>query len=168
MPSGKKIKELRLKAGLTQKELADICGMADSAIRRYENGNANPKIETLALIAHALCVPLSELWPDNLSPLGTVSLKEDLFNLKYHFSLIEDNKTLSENEKKEVLDELYKICCKILNDLNPKYCDSQLKQQLNKLFDMLNDDGQHKAIEQVEMLTKINDFRIDTDKKAKK
>ena len=33
----------------------------DSAIRRYENGNANPKIETLKKISSALEVPLSAL-----------------------------------------------------------------------------------------------------------
>ena len=47
MPTGAKIKEIRKQKGLTQKQLGDLCGMADSAIRRYENGNANPKIETL-------------------------------------------------------------------------------------------------------------------------
>ena len=56
MPTGEKIKELRKKRGLTQKQLGDLCGMADSAIRRYENGRANPKIETLQKIADALDV----------------------------------------------------------------------------------------------------------------
>ncbi len=38
--------------------------MADSAIRRYENGRANPKIETLQKIANALNVNVSELRND--------------------------------------------------------------------------------------------------------
>ena len=54
MPTGNKIKEFRIKKGLTQKELGNLCGMADSAIRRYENGKANPKMETLQKIATAL------------------------------------------------------------------------------------------------------------------
>lgn len=62
MPTGTKIKEIRKQKGLTQKQLGDLCGMADSAIRRYENGNANPKIETLKKIAAALEVPVSELF----------------------------------------------------------------------------------------------------------
>lgn len=61
MPTGTKIKEIRQRKGLTQKQLGDLCGMADSAIRRYENGNANPKIETLQKIADALGCDLSEL-----------------------------------------------------------------------------------------------------------
>jgi len=66
MPTGSRIKEIRKQKGLTQKQLGDLCGMADSAIRRYENGNANPKIETLKKIAAALEVPVS-LLDDTLS-----------------------------------------------------------------------------------------------------
>ena len=64
MPTGEKIKEFRKKRGLTQKQLGDLCGMADSAIRRYENGRANPKIETLRKIADALEVNVTELLND--------------------------------------------------------------------------------------------------------
>ena len=60
MTVGEKIKTARLNKGLTQKQLGELCNMADSAIRRYELGNANPKIETLRRIADALGVPLSE------------------------------------------------------------------------------------------------------------
>lgn len=61
MTTGEKIKTLRQKKGLTQKQLGDLCGMADSAIRRYENGRAKPKIETLQKIADALDIKISEL-----------------------------------------------------------------------------------------------------------
>ena len=47
MPLGLKIKEIRKKRGLTQKQLGALCGIADSNIRKYENGQQNPKIETL-------------------------------------------------------------------------------------------------------------------------
>lgn len=54
MPTGTKIKEIRKQKGLTQKQLGDLCGIADSNIRKYENGKQNPKIETLQKIATAL------------------------------------------------------------------------------------------------------------------
>lgn len=54
MTTGEWIKTFREEKGLTQSQLGDMCGMADSAIRRYENGRANPKIETLQKIADAL------------------------------------------------------------------------------------------------------------------
>ena len=58
---GARIRETRLKKGLTQKQLGDLCGMADSAIRRSESGRAQPKLKTLEIIADALQVTLSEL-----------------------------------------------------------------------------------------------------------
>lgn len=55
------IKKIRREKGLTQKELGNLCGMADSAIRRYESGRANPKINTLIKIAEALNCEVSDI-----------------------------------------------------------------------------------------------------------
>lgn len=54
---------------MTQKELADKCGMADSAIRKYESGKVIPKIETRKRIATALNITTSDL----MSPLELMS-----------------------------------------------------------------------------------------------
>lgn len=59
--TGDMIRKYRTEKGLTQKKLGELCGIADSAIRRYEAGNANPKIETLQKIADALDVPVAYL-----------------------------------------------------------------------------------------------------------
>ena len=61
MTSGEIIKKIRTQKGWTQKQLGEKCGIADSAIRRYELGGANPKIETIQKIADALDVPISSL-----------------------------------------------------------------------------------------------------------
>ena len=50
----KMIKYERTKRGMTQKQLAEKCGMADSAIRKYESGKVTPTIKTLDRIAHGL------------------------------------------------------------------------------------------------------------------
>ena len=54
-----RIKLARIKKGATQKEIAQKCGMADSAIRKYESGKITPKLETLKKIAVALELPES-------------------------------------------------------------------------------------------------------------
>ncbi len=54
MTVGENIKRIRLEKSMTQKELGNKCGLADSAIRRYELGGANPKYETIQKIADAL------------------------------------------------------------------------------------------------------------------
>lgn len=59
--TGDMIRKYRKEKGWTQKKLGEECGMADSAIRRYENGGANPKIETIYRIADALGIPASEI-----------------------------------------------------------------------------------------------------------
>lgn len=50
----KSIVEARISVGLTQKELADRCGMKAANLCRLENGNGNPSVATLAKIAHGL------------------------------------------------------------------------------------------------------------------
>ena len=61
MAIGERIRKYRIENGMTQKELGKKCGLADSAIRRYELGGANPKIETIQKIAAALGISIYEL-----------------------------------------------------------------------------------------------------------
>ena len=61
MEVGDRIRAIRMERGLTQKELGELCGMADSAIRRYESNRGNPTQKTLLKIAKALGVHLRDL-----------------------------------------------------------------------------------------------------------
>lgn len=61
MTIGEKIRATRKEKGMTQKQLADICKMADSAIRKYESGQVKPKTEMIKRIASALDVPATHL-----------------------------------------------------------------------------------------------------------
>lgn len=56
MTIGDRIKRARLNSNLTQKQLGDACGMADSAIRKYESGKVTPKFETIKKISVVLGV----------------------------------------------------------------------------------------------------------------
>lgn len=58
---GENIRYFRKLRGMTQSELGDKCKMADSAIRRYENGRSIPKEENLSKIAQALGVSSFQL-----------------------------------------------------------------------------------------------------------
>lgn len=57
MTVGQRIRDRRKALGYTQKQLGELCGMADSAIRKYESGKIIPKHQTLQKIATALEVP---------------------------------------------------------------------------------------------------------------
>ena len=62
-----RIQAFRKEKGLSQAQLAEKAGISEISIRKYENGERNPKIETLGKIAMALNVPVSDLY--DLGPL---------------------------------------------------------------------------------------------------
>jgi len=59
MKTGLLIKELRIKKGLTQEELASLTELSARTIQRIENGEVDPRAYTLQMIAKALEVDFS-------------------------------------------------------------------------------------------------------------
>lgn len=59
METGKLIKDLRLKKGMTQEELAAKTEVSARTIQRIENGEVDPRAYTLQMIAKALDVDFS-------------------------------------------------------------------------------------------------------------
>ncbi len=59
MDTGKLIKELRIKKGMTQEELAEKTEVSTRTIQRIENGQVDPRSYTLQMIAKALEVDFS-------------------------------------------------------------------------------------------------------------
>src|SRR5688572_27610558 len=58
------VQEQRVARGLSQKELAELCGTTQSAIARLERGERPPRIDTLLRLADALdCELVVELRP---------------------------------------------------------------------------------------------------------
>jgi transcriptional regulator with XRE-family HTH domain len=51
-----RLREMREKKGLTQRELAHLCGMNEHQVFRYENGKSDPSATNLGLIARELGV----------------------------------------------------------------------------------------------------------------
>lgn len=106
--TGDMIRKYRTEKGLTQKKLGELCGIADSNIRKYESGNQNPKIETLQKIADALDIPVNRLLAgkiisrdelkEKLSEYGLTHLVPDTEEER---TVLENCKKLNETEKKE-------------------------------------------------------------------
>lgn len=59
---GRKIRELRSKAGLTAREVAVAAGVSRSLVSQIERGTASPSVTTLRRIAAALGVPVAQLF----------------------------------------------------------------------------------------------------------
>lgn len=72
---GERIRYYRQKAGLTQKALAESCGLSEAAIRNYELGNRTPDYKTIIKIAEHLEVSYHAIKdPDLLDIFGALHI----------------------------------------------------------------------------------------------
>ena len=145
MDIGKKIKQLRKERNITQSELGKRMGISQQQIAQYENGRLNPKLETLHRIADALQIPHSMLYND-ISPKEKGELvKRDIMDIINTLNL----EIVDIEDKSNITEVIAETAEKKTNDI--------------KLYNKLNTSGQSKAIEQVELLTKIPEYQKDTD-----
>jgi len=72
MSIGTRIIQLRNQKGLTQQQLSDLTGLAASYLSRIENRHLEPRPHTLSKIALALGVPMSEIFQERSTQLGTL------------------------------------------------------------------------------------------------
>lgn len=135
MTTGEKIKKARLDKGLTQKELGEkLGGISQQQIGQWETGKANPKLETIRKIAAALGVYLSDL-VDDWSKFSQEEINEDW----------ENGSTGSMPSKKTIEMGGYPL--------------NGSEKPLLENYRQLNQAGQEKAIEHVELLTKVPEYR---------
>ena len=72
MSIGTRLIQLRNQKGLTQQQLSDLTGLAASYLSRIENRHLEPRPQTLRKIAAALGVPISDIFQERSSQLGTL------------------------------------------------------------------------------------------------
>ena len=82
-----RLKESRIKAGLTQEQLADQLGIAKSTLSGYESGNREPAVATIAKILDVLNIDANYLYQDESQALTemVVSLDDKALLNKYHY-----------------------------------------------------------------------------------
>ena len=100
------LRNLRKKAGLSQREFAEKIGMSTSAVGMYEQGRREPEPQMLLKIAKVLQVTVEQL----LEEEPTVELGEMveavLQNMMARENLTMDGRTLSEEELRTVSDAI--------------------------------------------------------------
>ena len=62
MTTGERIREARMRAGLTQADLARKLGISYQSIGQWERNGRNPKYETMQKIAEALGLTMNDLF----------------------------------------------------------------------------------------------------------
>ena len=180
------IKRIRKEKGLTQKQLGDLCTppMADSAIRRYEIGKANPKTETLSKIARALGVTVGDLDPsysymekDRNEALALVAQLQQFVTTVSNMDAPEEVKQKNMEKANEIIAKSQQLIDMIDTAIS---ADQEMKQMLDEnrsikedikkaeqdidnmflfVLHQLNIDGQEKAIMYATDLTKIPEYR---------
>jgi transcriptional regulator with XRE-family HTH domain len=59
---GECVRALRLEMGLSQVEFGELCGFYQTYLSRIENGQANPTLNAVEVIANALGISVFELF----------------------------------------------------------------------------------------------------------
>lgn len=106
---GKIIREYRQKAGLEQAQLSSMFGYSKNAVSNWENGNSRPDLDVITDLCSYLHIPLGVFFG---LPTDATAPLDELEVMRYYRSLNKYNKrtarqilkTLSENEKRELLD----------------------------------------------------------------
>ena len=70
------LREAREKKKMSQKDVADIIGVAKSTYSLYESGNREPNVQTIKKISDALDVSADELLGLNIEP-DTIAAHKD-------------------------------------------------------------------------------------------
>lgn len=100
MELGSRIKEIRIRLTISQKELSEQSGLTIRTIQRIENNEVKPSLHSLKVIGEVLKTDLSEF-------VNTSETKPYEFNLTFKINdmnqLINDLKTLFKNNWKIIL-----------------------------------------------------------------
>lgn len=143
------LRQERKEKGLSQKELGQRLGVSQAMIAQYENGKRTPKVGTITKIANALEIPASEL----LECYDILSKSDSLRK-------IDGTNTINSDKPYTIADVLKDLDID-LNEFNTTFgfSEKNIENYLLNKFRILNNDGKVKAIEQVELLTKIEEYR---------
>lgn len=94
----KNLKTLRMQSGISQKQLADVIGVSQQSINKYENHNVEPDIDTLIALADFFEISVDYLvgHSEISEPVSQVNLTSSELNL------IKDLRKLSPRQKESI------------------------------------------------------------------
>lgn len=150
MTVGENIRKMRKIRGMTQAELGKKIGVSYQQIGQYENGKRNPKLQTIAKIAVALDVLLLDLVDTDDPILQNEISAINIPDLNYINSVLRSTRSQNIYELNRILSDK--------NDIQ------QLFWDLLTNFNLLNEFGKKEAVKQIELFSKIPDYRKDDDK----
>ena len=75
-----RLRKLREKAGFTQEQLAELIGVHEATIRRWELSQRQPRLEEIKKLAEALNLPENELLNGEIEQPGSWALRIEVAN----------------------------------------------------------------------------------------
>lgn len=138
----------RKEAGLTQREFAEILGVATGTVQQWELGVRFPRLEMLRKIEDTLKIALVPC---------------DMEKKEIHFNSTPDPEWTDLYQKLEagsITDEERKRFVKMIDDgiKNERKAFSEKEEKLLRSFKKLNEEGKDVAIERVDELTQIKKY----------
>jgi transcriptional regulator with XRE-family HTH domain len=99
MNLGERIKQARKNKNLTQKQLADIIGVAEITLRQYENNKRKVSLEQLEKITRALNEDIdymifgkhSEITTDEANELGAIAVEERILEHLEAYKMLDEH-----------------------------------------------------------------------------
>lgn len=140
------LRKYRTLKGLSQKSLAKLIGVSQTAVYSWEKGKMIPKIEQLLNLSHALEIPLNDLV--NLTDLHDQNRKlEDIVK-----------NTKDDQERSDAMNE------HLNNTLLSKKLENEDMEYIARIYGSLNSDGKEIIKGVCESVIKNEDYRgmIDT------
>lgn len=151
MGYGKRIQEARKRKGLTQKELANMLGLATGTIQQYELEKRRPKADTVEKMSLILSLEPIEILTGRTSEEWERHLDE----------IIKD----AEDSQREVEEYIrrQRIIIGVVSSLVSLGIDEDIGETLIEKMLALNDVGQQKAVERIGELAEIPKYQAKRD-----
>ena len=96
---GQFMQEMRKKKGLTQKELAELIGVSDKTISKWETGKGTPDTSMLVPISEAFNITVNELLSGELIPPENYHVKAE----ETIMALVKENESTKKGTKISVV-----------------------------------------------------------------
>lgn len=163
---GERIKGIRKRSGLTQRQLAERMSVSPSMIGQYEAGFRRPKMETLERIARALDVSVQYLIGKeslvNEMNAGFVSFQDIAEEMNIPVSIVE--RIIRDDTFSDATDKVIRIGLLLAEELKNQKIDEEkeaanLVEDINNAIKALNINGLKAALNWIHEIKKIPDYQ---------
>lgn len=151
---GERIRHERKSMGVTQEQLANHIGVSLMSIRRYESGNRVVPMDILEKIAEALRATVPYLKYGDMT--SAYAPRDDGYIKELLDPGVKSSADLSDNRLREFLDNIPGGFDSFKNEIIKN---ASPAQKIISLLNILNQEGQQKAVERVEELTEIPKYQ---------